>query len=635
MSRLFNVAMAEYERLSGQYRGAQSTRIDKPAPTAKGASPDWTNEREYDRRDLVDRARQLERNSVLGEGMLSRSSESVVGNGFGLQAKSADEAWNTDTEQRWKDWCERSADARGLCTFGELLALVFRSYLRDGDVAAVLLADGSLRVVESDEIATPVGYAFPNLVDGVELNASGRPIAYHVIQNPRVMGGDRRALPGHTRVPAENVLFLARRRRIGQTRGLSAFSGVSWILDQADGNIEAVTVAARMAACFGIVLKRRSNANGLGTETGADGIARRKMRLEPGSFLEVQPDEDVKQVQAAQPTTNFPDFVNMLARIAAIPFGLPVEMLMMNFEKTNYSNARAALLQAFKVWRGHQGTLKAFCTRVYLWWLIREMESGRIQAREDALEHGWITPGWQWIDPMTEIQTTLAGIESGLETHAQALMRLGYDPAEQYAQIRKEKPILEELELNVCTTIMRDKAPDPEDLPAPAPAKSAASSESNPEILRAVERVSALEAQVRDLSEDPASARRRADVAEEQNKILSAHLAAAEGKVSMVETETAKDTARRLAELEAERSRLLALVERQTAAQEREAAKPAPVVQVDFHAPAQPAPIVNVDVPAPIVNVVVPPPPPTKTEIVVRRDAQQRIVGAEAEQRQA
>lgn len=452
------------ERLSS-YRGAQATRLDKPSPSARGASPDWTLEREYDRRDLVDRARQLERNSVLAEGMLSRSTEAVVGNGFGLQAKSADEVWNKDVEAKWKAWCESGADVRGLCSFGELLALVFRSFLRDGDVGAVLLSTGQIRVVESDEIASPTGYLRPNMVDGVELNESGRPIAYHVIRNPRVLAVDRRGLPNHTVVPAENVLFLARRRRAGQTRGVSAFAGVTWILDQIDGNIEAVTVAARMAACFGVVLKRKSRGAGLDTVTGADGIARRKLRVEPGSFFEVEPDEDVKQIQANQPTTNFPDFLNTLARVAAIPFGLPVEILMMNFEKTNYSNARAALLQAFKVWREHQGRLKAFCTRVYLWWLLRQIEAGEVSARADALEHGWLTPGWQWIDPQAEIQTTLAAIDSGLETRAQALMRLGFDPEEQYAQIRKEQPIAKELGLDVRSTLTRDKLPPPEAKP--------------------------------------------------------------------------------------------------------------------------------------------------------------------------
>ncbi len=458
-------AMANAERLNN-YRGAQSTRLDAPPPGAKGASPDWVTEREYDRRDLVDRARQLERNSVLAEGMLSRSQESVVGNGFALQAKTSDDDWNDQAEALWKEWAESGADVRGLGSFGELLGLVFRSYLRDGDVGTVMLATGQIRVVESDEIATPTGYMQPNLVDGVELDAVGKPTQFHVIQNPRALAVDRRAIPAHVKIPAENVLFLARRRRAGQTRGVSAFAGVTWILDQIDGNIEAVTVAARMAACFGLVVKRKSRMSGLPTTTGPDGVARRKLRMEPGSFFEVEPDEDVKQVQANQPTTNFPDFINTLGRIASIAFGLPIEVLMMNFEKTNYSNARAALLQAWNVWRVHQRMLKAYCTRIYLWKVLEWMSTGKLPVREDALEHGWIAPGWQWIDPVAEIQAAQAGVDAGFQTRAEVIMRLGSDPDEVWDQLEKEAVLFEAKKIPmVRSTMTRDPMPGAADGP--------------------------------------------------------------------------------------------------------------------------------------------------------------------------
>jgi lambda family phage portal protein len=452
-------AMENAERLSN-YRGAQHTRLDAPTPTAKGASPDWVTEREYDRRDLVDRARQLERSSVLAEGMLSRSQESVVGDGFKLQAKTSDDAWNEQAEALWKDWAENACDVRRMNTFGELLALVFRSYLRDGDVGTVLLATGDIRVVESDEIATPTGYMQSNLVDGVELDAAGKPTRFHVIQNPRTLAVDRRAIPAHVQIPAENVLFLARRRRAGQTRGVSAFAGVTWVLEQIDGNIEAVTVAARMAACFGLVIKRKSRASGLGTVTGPDGVARRKLRVEPGAFFEVEPEEDVKSVQANGATTNFPEFIRMLGRIATVAFGIPVELLFMDFEKTNYSNARAALLQAWNVWRVHQRMLRRYCSRVYTWKLLQWMESGELPVREDALQHGWIAPGWQWIDPVAEIQSAMASIDAGFETRANVIMRLGYDPDEQWKALAKEVKRLESDGIPISrSTLTRDPTP--------------------------------------------------------------------------------------------------------------------------------------------------------------------------------
>ena len=450
------MAVTEAERLAN-YRGSQATRLDRPNPASKGVSPDVMLERDYDRRDLVDRARQLERSSVLANAMLARTAESVVGNGFALQCKTADPEWNKATEKRFRAWSTKECDVRGLSSFNELLALVLRSYLRDGDVAVVKLASGSLRVVESDEIATPSGMISPDLVDGVVLNQAGRPLAFMITQQPRSISGDRRSIPNHVRVPAADVLFLARRERAGQTRGISAFAGVTWILDQIDGNIEAVTVAARMAACFGLVIKRKRSARGLDTETGPDGVARRKLRVEPGAFFEVEPDEDVKPIQGQQHTQQFAEFTRTLARIASTSFGLPIELLLMDFEKTNYSNARAALLQARKVWQLHQGLLKSFCSDVFQWWILREMEQGAVPVREDALEHGWIAPGWQWIDPVSEIQATLAAIDCGLQTKSEALMMLGKDPEEQFEQIEKEAEISARLGIDAKSTLTRDK----------------------------------------------------------------------------------------------------------------------------------------------------------------------------------
>lgn len=461
------LALSQAEKLSSSaYRGAFHSRTDRTAPTLRGAGPDWTLERTYDRREIVDRARQLEQNSILAEAMLSRATESVVGVGYALQARTEDSEWNSQAEALWKAW-NPLADSRGLCSFDEILALLYRSWLRDGDVGVVKQNSGTLRVLESDEIATPEGYGQPNMVDGVEVDSQGRVVAFHVLSgkpDAAFMGADRRLLTDRVRVPARYVEFMARRQRLGQTRGISAFSGISWILDQLDGNLEAVTVANRMAACLGLVLKRKARLTGLATTTGADGIARKKLRLEPGSFMEVDPDEDIKTVQGNPQAQNLGDFLRILGRMASIAFGLPLEITFMDFERTNYSNARAALLQSWNVWRNHQKMLKVFCSRVYTWKLLNWIEDGLLPAREDALSHSWIAPGWQWLDPVAEIQSNLAAVDAGFKTRADIVMQLGGDFEDVVAQQKRERELMEEAELPIArSTLTRDEVVQPEE----------------------------------------------------------------------------------------------------------------------------------------------------------------------------
>jgi lambda family phage portal protein len=458
------------EQLSGMFnRGARYSRTDGRTTTGRGASGDVINERGLDRREFVDRARQLERDSVIAETLLSRSTEAVVGDGYRPQAKTADPKWNEKAEALWKEWAGTTAcDVRGMSKFPELLGLGFRSCLRDGDVGAVKLAavpgdrlGGRLRMFESDELADPRGFA-ANRVDGVDLDEAGKPVGFWLLQSLNTGWADRRAIPNHVRVPADYVLFLARRLRLGHTRGLSALATIAWLIDQIDGNVEAITTSARMAACFGLILKRKRGMPGLPTTTGADGIARRKMRVEPGAFIEVDIDEDVTQLDPKQPTQDFPQFIRMLARLVALAFGLPLEVAFLDFSQTTYASSRGALLQAWKTWRGHQERMKTFCTSIYQWKIVEWIEAGLLPYRADALEHAWLCPGWQWLDPEAEIKAAMAAIDAGLETHSAVAARMGLDLEELLVQATKDRAALRAAGVpEVRSTLTRDPAQPP------------------------------------------------------------------------------------------------------------------------------------------------------------------------------
>lgn len=451
---------AQTEELAS-YRGARHARLGRGNPTTGRA--DYHLETTYDRRELVDRARQLERSSVIAEGLLSRATENVVGCGFRLQAQSRSDAWNEAVEAAWVDWAEFDADVRGLSPMSELLALTYRSWLRDGDVGTILLADGALQHFESDQLANPDGSSIPTreMVDGIKLDRRGRPISYHVATAPDPKSAVRFGQV-FTEIPAKNVLFLARRQRIGQTRGLSAFSGVAWLLDQIDGQIEAVTAAARMAACMGLVVARKGRMSGLNTDTNSNGETVRKLTFEPGMLWELAEGDQVTQVNPSQPSGNFPDFLATLGRLVGLAFGLPLEVAFLDFSRTNYSSARASLLQAHQVWQTHQQMLSRYMSRIYRWWLVESMRSGRIPARRDALSHTWITPGWKWVDPEKELKAQLGAVDAGVMTLSDIAMQQGRDFAELVGARKREVEMIREAGLpEVLSTMTRDVRPEP------------------------------------------------------------------------------------------------------------------------------------------------------------------------------
>ena len=459
------------------YRAARSTRIG-PRRGRHGAA-DFHLEQTFDRRRMVDISRNLERDNFLAESMLSRSTESVVGCGYGLQVLTKNARWNALCERLWSEWAQ-APDVRGMSTWSELLAMKFRSHLRDGDVGTILLSDGLIQLVESDQISSPTGVALAkgpsgSMVDGIVLDRRGMPTSYFVVDDPDPINSSIRHQP-HTLVPATDFIFLPRRTRLGQTRGIPVFSTIAPLLEQIEGNIEAVTVAARMAACFGLVFEKNRRTTGLPKEEGSDGVSRRKMHIEPGMIHETAIGDKVHTLSPSQPTTNFPDFLRMLGRFAGLALGLPLEVAYMDYSQTNYSSARASMLQAQQVWRCHQKTLKGYSTKVYEWKVLNWIREGLLPARPDALQHSWTTPGWKWVDPEKELKAAMGAIDAGLDTRTSVALRQGDDFAEIVAQLKKERELLEDAGLpDVRSTITRDPSPEPSGEPGiatPAPGGS-------------------------------------------------------------------------------------------------------------------------------------------------------------------
>lgn len=467
-------ALVQAERLVG-YRDAIATRLD-PTVTVRGTSADYELELGYDRRKLVDRARELERSNLLAGALLDRSVEAVVGDGFTLRAQTSDPDWNARVEALWRDWSEDEAavDARGISTFPELLMLLYRSRIRDGDAALLLLGDGTLRIVESDEISAPSGgYTRTDHVDGVDLDSRGRPVRFYVYDSrSKVLWADRRFSPARLAIPAAQIAFLARRTRYSQTRGLTSFLGAFVALEQLDGTIEAVTVAHRMAAAFGLVIKRNGPMLGLRAATDSSGQASRQLHIEPGAIARLDTNEEIQQVQAEHPTTNTFEHIRVLIRLVGTRFGIPLEVILGDYSQSNFSNTKAAMNAARRTWSREQDKLGRAGSKVYRWRVLNWIEQGLLPAREDAFAHRWLKPGWPWIDPVAEIQAAQAGIDCGLDTRADACARLGIDFERHVVpQLAHEREVLERAGIAIVrSTLTRDVgATAPASAPPPAP----------------------------------------------------------------------------------------------------------------------------------------------------------------------
>jgi capsid protein len=146
--------------------------------------------------------------------------------------------------------------------------LLCRSWLRDGDVFAQVvqgitpfLDHGtavplSLEMIESDLV--PLSYSLaPGIVHGVEINAWGRPLAYHILRQPPGDVFSTFAAPSDMkRVSADRILHVKMVDRIRQYRGVSVFASVLQRFDDLKDYEESERIAAKVAASMAAYIKK-------------------------------------------------------------------------------------------------------------------------------------------------------------------------------------------------------------------------------------------------------------------------------------------------------------------------------------------------------------------------------------------
>lgn len=395
--------------MASGYGSSRRSRIDRSWDPNRRRSIKTSIDSGLD--SLRARAQELDEENAIANGLLSRFADNVVHTGIKPQAKSSSKRWNRQAEGLFSEWADANADVRGMSTFWELQKFVSRNAQRDGDHGTILLKSGALQLVESEDIATPLGRESElNIVDGVEVNRFGRPLAFHVADFE-----DNEA-EKYVRIPARNFVFLANRRNYKQTRGEPAFAQSARLFDQVDGMIEAVVAAAQMAAMFGLVITESATSDSmatLGDTTDSGGDAAKEFAMEPAMVKFLQEGQTINQVAPLQPSQNYPEFLAITLRLLGLPFGVPLELLLLDFSRTNFSSARASLLQAYRTFQGHQEKMRWWNARIWRWRISKFIKDGDLEQRNDAFLHRWISPGWPWVDPEKEGKANLLALDGG------------------------------------------------------------------------------------------------------------------------------------------------------------------------------------------------------------------------------
>jgi lambda family phage portal protein len=280
------------------------------------------------------------------------------------------------------------------------------------------------------------------IYDGVEIDADGAIVAYHVCNTyPHEI---KAVTASFTRVQAygeltglPNMLQIMDSERAEQYRGVSYLAQVIEPLLQIRRFTESELTAALVQSFFTAFIKTESDAGSMpfNSTGGSPDVESdpNEYQVGPGQVNIMKPGEDVSFGTPNRPSTTFEAFVRAICNQIGAALEIPADLLLKSFN-ASYSASRAALLEAWKAFKMRRDWFVSdFCRPVYEVWLSEAVARGRILApgffgdpliREAWLGSEWIGPSQGQLDPVKEITAEILAVGEGFSTHEQSTIRL-------------------------------------------------------------------------------------------------------------------------------------------------------------------------------------------------------------------
>jgi len=413
---------------------------------------------------LREMCRMHDRQSSLFSGLLDRALDNIFGANFDFIPSTGDSELNKKAKDYIHRQMERDrCDAAGVMDFAQMGKTTLRAVWNDGDCLMAKQSDGTLMAFEADQIETPKKKHLDDdlrIVMGVELNRKNKPVAYH-IQNRGVRGdfaATAGAIGGQQRVRADSVLFPAYRKRFGQTRGLPFLAAILGTFDRTNNYLDYEQFAAEQNSMLGWKITRSPSDDSFAGETdnddyetaGGDSTYEKVQKMERGMIFDLLAGEDVNMLGAVRPGENFEPYIVTCCRIIGVGVGMPLELLTLDFSKTNYSSARASLGEArrmFRVWQKFGQT--TVCVPWYSWQITRGIATGELPARNELYRVRCQWPAWEYIEPVKEAKGNEISISTRTKSISQCIREGGGDPDEVFDEIEEDNKKLAERNISL------------------------------------------------------------------------------------------------------------------------------------------------------------------------------------------
>jgi capsid protein len=390
--------------------------------TAVDFSTDYTPS---DRVEMIKRLRYGERNCGLIRQILNDYITYTVGDSITPQSHCSDQA-KADLYEAYFKQASKSLSSCGRFGWGEILRIVLRGALRDGDSFVVFVNDQDgkpkLQLLEGHRVGNPEGQEVPKgMLDGVTFDAQGRIKSYNVLQ------GDRSSRT----IPAASVCQVCEYDHSSGSRGLPLLQH-SWTdIQSEDQLLKLEMLAVTQDTDVTRVLKKnggfipadmQSELSG-STNGSLEAVASRM----GGKLLALEPGEDLVSLESKRPNGNFVKFLEAIQRDIARGTGLPYEF---SGDPTAASGGALRLINAkadrsFGRWQTI--LIDRLCTPTWMWVVGSAVANGDLPDSPDWFNVSWTTPKRLTVDAGRDAAQERADIELGLLSLSEAFAARGLD----------------------------------------------------------------------------------------------------------------------------------------------------------------------------------------------------------------
>lgn len=433
-------------------------------------------------RSLRGQARWLEENHDLADGVLNELTKRCLGKkGIQFEPMPLDQNGEllVDLQKQiqavLKDFYRRPEVSHQF-TWSQAQRLMFRSWLRDGEVLAKdhigrirTLNHGtkipySIEMLEADFLPDDnLGYG--NVTQGIQTNSWGQITFYHLYDQHPGGGVSMKGMSQTRAVPANRIKHVKLVKRIGQLRGISLFDSTFTRFEDIKDIEEAERVAARISAAFAFYIKKGDAS--LYDENNYKPGETRHIEIAPGMGIDdLAPGEDFGSMQSNRPNNEVIPFIDSQIRRASAGTLASFSSISRNYNGT-YSAQRQELVEAQE---GYEILTDEFVNQ-----LVQPVIETAIRAALaanlldlppdldiDTLTDGEYTmPPMPWISPKDELNAIDIELALMLNSRANIQRRRGLNPQQVRQAIKREQELDKQDGIVVVTKNGQPPTPEP------------------------------------------------------------------------------------------------------------------------------------------------------------------------------